>query len=134
MSNITSEANKRATEEALAVSPRPSAIKRAQWRKHVNDWKASGLSQLEFCKSRGLKSPQLSYYHHAFSRADAEHAGESAPAFTPVRVAPKAVDTPVNTHPPFRLHLPSGCVLDIPAHYDDSTLRQLVTLLGVSTC
>lgn len=133
MPNITPESNKAAL-VASTVAPLPTEIKRAQWRNHINDWKQSGLSQKAFCKSRGLKADQLSYYRQSFARADAERTCQGAPSFAPLRVSSEIVDTNVSTHPAFKLHLRSGCVLDIRANYDVSALHQLFTLLGVTTC
>ena len=133
MPSITPESTKAAL-VASTVAPLPTKIKRAQWRNHVSDWKQSGLSQKAFCKSRGLKAHQLSYYRQSFSGTDAERTCQAVPSFAPVRVSSESVEINVSTHPPFKLQLTSGCVLDIPTNYDVGALHQLFTLLGVITC
>lgn len=32
------------------------------WQKHISDWKGSGLTQLEFCKTNNLKAHNFTYW------------------------------------------------------------------------
>jgi hypothetical protein len=69
--------------------------RREFWRNHVRSWRASGMSQLGYCRLHGLKSHQLHYYIHEDDRQPnkAEAAGEIASSrreklFLPVKLEP----------------------------------------------
>jgi hypothetical protein len=36
------------------------------WQKHVRAWKASGMTQAEYCRIHGLKDHRLTYYKLRF--------------------------------------------------------------------
>ena len=69
--------------------------KRDFWRRHVHSWRASALSQSEYCRVHGLKTHQLNYYKHQDDKQTntAEAARESTSfrrekLFLPVKLAP----------------------------------------------
>jgi hypothetical protein len=68
--------------------------KRDFWQKHVHAWRASGLSQSEYCRGHGLRKHRLTYYKlqddkqtssTANTRGNATSRGEKL--FLPVKVA-----------------------------------------------
>ena len=45
------------------------------WRGHVQAWRASGLTQREYCRSEGLHKGSLSYWSSTFGREGAGASG-----------------------------------------------------------
>lgn len=41
-------------------------VKRAQWQKHLTDWRSSGLTIRKFCLDHGLETHRFYYYRSVF--------------------------------------------------------------------
>lgn len=52
--------------------------KRAWWHGEVERWRASGLSQSAYCRERGLRLAQFSYWKRRFAEAPESCPGEAA--------------------------------------------------------
>lgn len=67
-----------------APQPHPTPH-RDSWRTVLEEWRRSGLRQVEFCRRRGISPGTLSCWKHKLAR---EAQGAARPAFVPVRIAP----------------------------------------------
>ena len=86
---------------------------------------SSGLSVKSFCEEQGLNSWTLSYWRRRFRDLEAKKAAKH---FAPVLVKPKpsAKPSPVGH---FRITLVNSIGLEVPASFDERSLRSLVGVL-----
>ncbi len=86
----------------------PSQIE-VSWRRHIDTWRTSGLSQNAYCREHALKSHQFSYWKRKLATSSADHklsTREKSPAFVPLHVRHSS-----DTHNGLRLRLSNGCEL-----------------------
>ena len=50
------------------IQPTPRAAKREFWEQHIEDWKSSGLSQIQYCRDQNLKLPTFQYWKSKLDR------------------------------------------------------------------
>lgn len=113
----------------------PSARVLRKWRQIIAEWRQSGLTASEFCKTKGLKSYKtLHVWSSKLNKIDANPATGSEfvpPAFVPVEVIhhyEKAVEA--ETEPPtIDVHLACGDVICVPRDCDMQQLSQIVAIL-----
>lgn len=115
------------------------------WANTVSEWRASGLSQKEFCRRRGISDRALnnwlykSPYRERVARVlDARAQGtvhEETPKFVPVSlVAMPQVIEPHSRSAAIEVVLQSGLRIVVPRGFDDETLRRIITALEVQPC
>src|SRR5262245_9600257 len=95
--------------------------KEQQWRRRINDWRASGLSVRAFCARHGPATASFYHWRRVLERRAAE-----APAFVPVQVVADAVPTQAST---LEVVLLNGRTVRIATGFDAATLRQLLAVL-----
>jgi len=94
-----------------------SGERRRSWEHHLEQWRASGLSQAEYCRKHGLSIKSFGYHKRTI--------GESALCLVEVPLA-----APVYTLPkPLSLAVGSRYSIQIEAGFDANTLRQLLEVL-----
>ena len=96
---------------------------RDQWRKIIDEYLKSGMTQKAFCEQRGLSLPQLVYYHGQFKMRKAPAASAS---FVPVKVAVQDKATAASE---IKLSLPNGFQCSFPSHTDATQIKRLVEVL-----
>jgi hypothetical protein len=70
----------------------PTPSRRVHWQALLEECRGSGLSQVEFCRRRGIRPGTLAFWKHTLARetsaarSRARRARPAAPAFVPVRV------------------------------------------------
>ena len=96
--------------------------KERQWRRWLQEWRASRLSVREFCERRGLAE----YTFYAWRRELDRRRVESA-SFMPVQVAVED-DMPARGSG-LELVLSGGRTLRVAPGFDAATLRQLLAVL-----
>lgn len=101
--------------------PRP----RGEWESLVREWRASGLTQREFGKRKGIAPATLSWWSCKVGGA----ARAKAPAFLPVTVVGGA-----EAGSGFRLDLGDGRTLHVPDSFDGDALRRLLEVLERAAC
>jgi hypothetical protein len=89
------------------------------WHQRLERFAHSGLSIAAFCRREGVSQPSF----YAWRR----RLGENSPRFLPVRVIPPAAA-------PVEVLLPSGCVLRLSPGCELAWVRDLLEVLGVSSC
>jgi transposase len=115
------------------------------WAGVISEWRASGLSQVEFCRRRGISDRALnnwlykSPYRERAARVLAARAQanghEETPRFVPVSVvaATGAVDTRT-VFAAIEVVLASGSRIAVPPGFDEETLRRVVAALETRPC
>ena len=94
-----------------------SQNRRSTWQRHLDDQLSSGLSQRDFCASRGLSLASFGYWKRRLGRRDSAHAQE--PMFVPIRP-----DRPRSES--VRLSHPAGLTVEIPIGSDVRWIRRFV--------
>ena len=95
--------------------------KERQWRRRIDQWRASGLSVRAFCARHGLATASFYNWRRVLERRAAEKA-----AFVPVRVV---ADAPPAQASALELVLADGRIVRVAPGFDAPTLRQLLTAL-----
>jgi hypothetical protein len=114
---------------------------RKHWESIIAEYKASGLSQLEFCKQQGLSSNQFKYrwYQHNLAKREKPQSiilekPSSESSFETVVITPPAYEMKdaTNNIAQLAIHLPNrircDVKMDIRTHAFTSLLKQLVAL------
>jgi hypothetical protein len=91
----------------------------AHWKKHIETWQSSGLSQAAYCRQQGLNAQSFSSQLHTFrSQRTVE-----PPTLIPVQIK----------HPPpgpMVLHLDQGHRLELPSSISAQWLAELLRCLA----
>ena len=100
--------------------------KERQWRRRLNQWRASGLSGWTFCARHSLSSANFYHWRRVLERRAAEE-----PAFVPVQVVADAVPAQASA---LEVVLTDGRVVRVAPGFDAATLRQLLAVLEGQPC
>ena len=115
------------------------------WADVVTQWRASGLSQKEFCQRRGISDRALNNWLYKSpyrervarilaARSQGDLATES-PRFLPVTVLGTTEATPSKaTCATIEVVLPSGPRIAVTPGFDAETLRRVVAALEARAC
>ncbi len=95
----------------------------AYWKRHVDRWRASGLSQSEYSRQEGLRSNQLSYWYRRDQLSKEEKERVSSAGFVPLQVV-----TAVEVEN-LSVKLPSGVVIEGVTASNVEVVRELVAQL-----
>jgi hypothetical protein len=134
----------RATNGSASSSP---TARWAQWRAVVAACQRSGLSQVEFCRRRGIAPGTLAFWKYTLKHAAAvgprppaagAQPAPTAPAFLPVRVVP-ALASPPPSEPlaeagAVEIVLATGRLVRVRGRVDPAWLGQLVRALDAAPC
>lgn len=122
------------------------------WRREIEICSASGLSQVEFCRRRGLSLAALRWWkwklkssgssvETASSPGQAARAGvrSQPPRFLPVRVVPAVEPAVEEVELPrrreiYELELRGGHRLRVPADFEPSVLHRLILTVEATSC
>lgn len=94
------------------------AVKRATWYKIVEDFNASGQSQINYCKQNNINKDHFAYYISCW-RKD-KSASSAASQFIPMEIVK------TTAHGKLILNIASGINLELP---EDISMQQLSKLL-----
>ena len=64
-------------------------IREQNWRKHLDAWRGSGLSQAAYCRREGLSPTDFSCWKHELARRDEVSSPRNSPrstAFVPIKL------------------------------------------------
>ena len=104
------------------------------WRRIIEEWTGSGLTQSEFCRQRELSLPSFSWWKWELARRERE---SEQPMFLPVRVVGSAdgIEPALwRDSGDFEVTLQQGYRIRVPEYFDPEALRRLIKALEVSTC
>lgn len=99
--------------------------KTSQWRLHLENWAASGLSAEDFAEQHGLTVHALKWWRWKIGADDARTAAANSPKPAFVEV----VTAPARTTSPIELLLPNGCIIRVAVDFDEGALRRLLAVL-----
>jgi hypothetical protein len=126
-----------------APRPRPATAHRDSWRAVLEEWRRSGLRQVEFCRRRGIPPGTLSCWKHKLAReaqgaarpATSEPAGPRArPAFVPVRVVSPPTPAPADGVGELEIVLGGDRLVRVRGRVDAEWLRQVLGALEPRRC
>jgi len=100
--------------------------KEQQWRRWIDQRRASGLSVRDFCARHGLATASFYAWRRVLERRAAER-----PAFVPVQVVADAVPTQART---LEVVLTNGRTVRVAPGFDAATLRQVLAVLEGRPC
>jgi lambda repressor-like predicted transcriptional regulator len=116
-----------------------------QWADVVSQWRASGLSQKEFCRRRDIsdralnnwlyKSPYRERVARILAARSQNKIDAETPRFLPVTVLSATRET--DSHracATIEVVLPSGSRIAVTPGFDAETLRRVVAVLEARTC
>ena len=92
------------------------------------EWEASELTQVEFCKLKGINLNTFVYWRSTVRQRANK---------TPRNFLPATITAPIIKHQPssgVMLRLPNGISLQITPHTDKMFLQDVFELLGVTSC
>jgi hypothetical protein len=98
---------------------------RAEWTKLVEEWQAGELGQRAFARRRGIAPTTLSWWAWRLRSEARDRA-----ALVPVEVID---DAPASTGE-FRVEVAGGRTVVVPASFDATALRRLVSALEDGAC
>ena len=102
-------------------SPAEVEEKRRYWRKHLDAWQASGLTQVEYCRQHDLSRFRFQYWKKRFQESD------SVPALIEVPFSSVLARKPYQA---LRLVVSDQYQIAVERDFDPLALRQLISVLG----
>lgn len=90
------------------------------WEKHLNEWRASDLSQAEYCRLNKLRIKSFAYWKKK------EKAGEQPVVFVPVSFDPPSA---IKNDSSIKVIVNERYVIEVCDGFTPSTLRQIVKVL-----
>lgn len=102
------------------------AAKRATWFKAIEDYNASGQTQIDFCKQRDINKDQFTYYLAQWRKINTK--GSSTPSFQQIEVVKPQINNKclLNFAPGLSIEFPEGIRLQ--------TLSELILSLRKTLC
>ncbi len=95
---------------------------RNTWKQHLEAWKHSGRSQVDYCREKGLKPHQLTYWKKRFQKSEASAKWIPLNPFDSPQVGTAAV----------AVVLPDGIRLEVPSEQATELLPKLLSALRVA--
>jgi hypothetical protein len=98
--------------------------KRRFWEKHIEMWKESGLSQVEYCRVNDVRIKSFRYWKRRVGRLSC------APALVEVPL-PKSLSIPIlPAHPQLCLVVDQHYRVEIAKGFDPEDLERVIRVLG----
>ena len=123
-----------------------SSERETTWRRLVDEWRESGVTQEAFCDGRGVAVASFRWWKwklglpgrsRAESRREEERPERPLPAFVPVRIVEAAGQRGADGAgaDAFELELPGGWRLRVPAGFEAESLARLLAVVeGHRSC
>jgi len=92
---------------------------REEWRRRIEEWEASGLTQVEYCKQKELKISAFLYWRKKFSEKKPTRA-----SFVEVPLPPTPRFSPI------RIEIGSRFCVEVDKGYDPAALEHIIGFLG----
>ena len=97
--------------------------KRSEWRKHLECWRSSGLTQIAYCRQHDLKVHQFTYWKKRLAQTDV------AVTFVPVNLPSGARMASVDRDTSLRIIVDGDLQIEIRSDFDPQLLRRLIATL-----
>ena len=116
-----------------------------RWQRLVSQWSASGLSQAEFCRRRGLQAVTFSWWKRKLGKAPSPAFVEVDPDSGDVRASSPIAGAGDPGIEMYEVLLGNGRLIRVPPSFDDGALTRLIAVVesashsndrlpGASTC
>lgn len=105
---------------------RPIKLTKAQWYKHIDNWRVSKESQIKYCKTQGLRVSSFGYWRQVYL---SEKKDKQVVGFAKISSAKEV--KPVEQSQ-IRLNFPSGISILINGNPSTTLLHLLLNCLGDS--
>jgi hypothetical protein len=92
---------------------------REEWRNRLNEWKESGLTQVEYCRQNDFKISKFHYWRKRFS--------EKKPTEPSIVQVPM---TSANRFCPIRIEIGSRYCVEVGNGYDPTALEHIIGFLS----
>jgi hypothetical protein len=96
--------------------------KRRTWTAHIEAWKNSDLSQVEYCREKNLSRHQFTYWNCKLRKKDAV-------TFVRISGTPLRSQDPRHNHAPIKLIVDSRYQIEIGDGFSPATLSMLIRTL-----
>jgi hypothetical protein len=96
--------------------------KQAHWRKHIEQWQGSSLTQAEYCRRNNLKTRTFTYWKRRLKAATNEI------RFVPVPIEPPRLEKP---NPRIKISVNDHYRIEVPDGFNPDTLEQILRVLEV---
>jgi len=97
--------------------------KRRTWTAHIEAWKNSDLSQVEYCREKSLSRHQFTYWNCKLRKKDPV-------TFVPILGTPLRCQDPAPNQAPIKLIIDSRYQVEIGEGFSPVTLSTLIRTLG----
>lgn len=99
--------------------------KRRKWKKHMEAWEESGITQTEYCRIHGLNVGQFTYWKSQLKRK------VDTNTLVPIQINPDLFHSEPACRPPLRLNIGNGLQIEIEDDFDPSLLTALIRTVRV---
>ena len=97
--------------------------KRTCWKRHLDRWRTSGLTQIEYCRRHQLKAHQFTYWKKRLAPAD------DGITFVPVDIRSRGRQLAAAASSSLRLIVDGDLQIEVTADFDPQLLRRLIASL-----
>ena len=94
--------------------------KRKKWKKHMEAWEESGITQTEYCQLHGLNVCQFTYWKSQLKKKT------DTSTIIPIQINPDLFSSDPPGGPKLRLNLENGLQIEIENDFDPSLLTALI--------
>ena len=94
--------------------------KRKKWKKHMEAWEESGITQTEYCQLQGLNLCQFTYW-----KSQLKKKGETN-TLVPIQINPGLFSPKPPSDSKLRLNLENGLQIELENNFDPSLLAALI--------
>lgn len=100
--------------------------KRDYWKRHIESWQGSSLTQTEYCQQHNLKNHQFVYWKKRFVQT------ETGVKFVPLNLGSLMSKRPSQSDSSVRLVFDHGLKVEVDPGFNPQLLRQIImTLKGL---
>lgn len=111
----------------MTAEERQAALeeKRRTWADHIENWKASGQSQVEYCQRHDLQYHRFTYWRQKHLRQ-----ARSSSSIVEISLPVPQDDSSSPAMCPIRILTPSGLRIEVDRDFDPVALRQIIHTVG----
>ncbi len=103
------------SQENINIQNEKIEVRREYWLTHVEEWKRSGLGEVEYCKRTGAKYERLKWWIYRDKKNN---------QFLPVQIIPEKLS------PEIEIRLPGSLSIIVKRDFEEDLLRRVIKSLG----
>lgn len=116
--------------EGIVIYEKRKLERREFWQKHVRLWRASGMTQADYCRTHGLKNHRLTYY----KLQDDKHSSATAPSHGAKVSRAEKLFLPIKMPSPvggsIRVTLENGVTMEFENNSDPVWIGKILGSIG----